>query len=137
MASSLLERTLYRLAVVCCRWQSTPFRTWSFAASPSIVNSTLYATISRALPAGRRESRTQDFSHVNFQIDTTKVGGRCIFVGAVGDDAFGEVVLRRLVDHGVTPQLIRVVRGVLTGAAFVSRLRLQHRPLGRRARKRC
>ena len=26
-----------------------------------------------------------------------QVGGRCIFVGAVGDDAFGEVVLERLV----------------------------------------
>jgi sugar/nucleoside kinase (ribokinase family) len=49
-----------------------------------------------------------------------QVGGRCIFVGAVGDDAFGEVVLRRLVDHGVTPQLIRVVPGVPTGTAFVS-----------------
>ena len=49
-----------------------------------------------------------------------QVGGRCIFVGAVGDDAFGEVVLRRLVDHGVTPQLIRVVPSVPTGTAFVS-----------------
>ena len=49
-----------------------------------------------------------------------QVGGRCTFVGAVGDDAFGEVVLRRLVGHGVTPQLIRVVPGVPTGTAFVS-----------------
>jgi sugar/nucleoside kinase (ribokinase family) len=49
-----------------------------------------------------------------------QVGGRCVFVGAVGDDAFGEVVLRRLVGHGVTPQLIRVVPGVPTGTAFVS-----------------
>jgi pfkB family carbohydrate kinase len=40
--------------------------------------------------------------------------------GAVGDDAFGEVVLRRLVDHGVTPKLIRVIPGVPTGSAFVS-----------------
>ena len=50
-----------------------------------------------------------------------QVGGRCIFVGAVGDDAFGEVVLRRLVDHGVDArQLIRIVTGVPTGTAFVS-----------------
>jgi sugar/nucleoside kinase (ribokinase family) len=49
-----------------------------------------------------------------------QVGGRCIFVGGVGDDAFGEVVLNRLVEHGVTPQLISVVSGVPTGTAFVS-----------------
>jgi len=48
------------------------------------------------------------------------VGGRCIFVGAVGDDAFGEVELNRLVEHGVEPKLIRVVKGVPTGTAFVS-----------------
>src|SRR5437763_14777730 len=49
-----------------------------------------------------------------------QVGGRCIFVGAVGDDAFGEVTLERLVEHGVAPQLIRVVKGAATGSAFVS-----------------
>ena len=49
-----------------------------------------------------------------------QVGGRCIFVGAVGDDAFGEVTLERLVRHGVAPQLIRVVEGAATGSAFVS-----------------
>ncbi len=49
-----------------------------------------------------------------------QVGGRCIFVGAVGDDAFGEVELNRLVEHGVEPKLIRVVKGVPTGTAFVS-----------------
>ena len=49
-----------------------------------------------------------------------QVGGRCIFVGAVGDDAFGEVELNRLIEHGVEPKLIRVVKGVPTGTAFVS-----------------
>src|SRR5208283_2423185 len=48
------------------------------------------------------------------------VGGRCIFVGAVGDDAFGQVELDRLIEHGVEPKLIRVVKGVPTGTAFVS-----------------
>ena len=47
-------------------------------------------------------------------------GARCIFVGGVGDDAFGEVVLERLVQHGVDARLIRVVKGVPTGTAFVS-----------------
>ncbi|MDE3175403.1 MAG: sugar kinase [Pseudomonadota bacterium] len=49
-----------------------------------------------------------------------QVGGRCVFVGAVGDDAFGEVTLERLVQHGVAPQLIRIVKGAATGSAFVS-----------------
>ncbi len=49
-----------------------------------------------------------------------QVGGKCIFVGAVGDDAFGEVELARLVEHGVEPKLIRIVKGVPTGTAFVS-----------------
>jgi sugar/nucleoside kinase (ribokinase family) len=49
-----------------------------------------------------------------------QIGGRCIFVGGIGDDAFGEVVLRRLVDHGVDRRLIRIVKGVPTGTAFVS-----------------
>ena len=30
-----------------------------------------------------------------------QTGGRCIFVGAVGDDAFGQVELDRLIEHGV------------------------------------
>src|SRR5208283_3561840 len=47
-------------------------------------------------------------------------GGRCIFVGAVGDDAFGQVELDRLIEHGVDTSLIKVVKGVPTGTAFVS-----------------
>jgi sugar/nucleoside kinase (ribokinase family) len=49
-----------------------------------------------------------------------QIGGRCMFIGAVGDDAFGEVVLQRLIEHGVEPGLIRIVQGVPTGTAFVS-----------------
>jgi len=47
------------------------------------------------------------------------LGGRAVFAGAVGDDAFGSVILRRLVEDGVDPALIRVVRGVPTGTAHV------------------
>ncbi|PKP72800.1 MAG: sugar kinase [Alphaproteobacteria bacterium HGW-Alphaproteobacteria-6] len=47
------------------------------------------------------------------------LGGRAVFAGAVGDDAFGSVILRRLVGDGVDPALIRVVRGVPTGTAHV------------------
>jgi sugar/nucleoside kinase (ribokinase family) len=49
-----------------------------------------------------------------------RTGGDCIFVGAVGDDAFGEVVLDRLRADGVRTQLIQVLAGVPTGTAFVS-----------------
>jgi sugar/nucleoside kinase (ribokinase family) len=48
------------------------------------------------------------------------LGAQCIFVGAVGDDAFGDVVVERLTNHGVVPALIKVVKGVPTGTAFVS-----------------
>lgn len=49
-----------------------------------------------------------------------RTGGSCIFVGAVGDDAFGQVVLDRLVEDGVDASLIKIVKGVPTGTAFVS-----------------
>ncbi len=48
------------------------------------------------------------------------LGGRAVFAGAVGDDAFGRVILDRLVADGVDPALIRVVPGVPTGTAHVS-----------------
>ena len=47
-------------------------------------------------------------------------GGDCIFVGAVGDDPFGRVVLDRLVEDGVRPDLIATIKDVPTGTAFVS-----------------
>lgn len=46
--------------------------------------------------------------------------GRAVFAGAVGDDAFGTVLLNRLRSDGVDLALIRVVRKVPTGSAFVS-----------------
>jgi sugar/nucleoside kinase (ribokinase family) len=49
-----------------------------------------------------------------------RMGGACIFVGGVGDDAFGQVILTRLVESGVDTRLIKIVKGVPTGTAFVS-----------------
>lgn len=49
-----------------------------------------------------------------------QTGGDCIFVGGVGDDAFGQVVLDRLIEHGVDARLIKIVKGAPTGTAFVS-----------------
>lgn len=46
-------------------------------------------------------------------------GGRAVFAGAVGDDAFGRVILNRLIADGVDPGLIRVIRAVPTGTAHV------------------
>jgi sugar/nucleoside kinase (ribokinase family) len=48
------------------------------------------------------------------------LGGRAIFAGAVGDDAFGTVIQQRLVADGVDPALIRVISGIPTGTAHVS-----------------
>ncbi len=48
------------------------------------------------------------------------IGGRAVFAGAVGDDAFGKVVLQRLTDDDVDPGLILVIAGVPTGTAHVS-----------------
>ncbi len=50
----------------------------------------------------------------------TDFGGSAVFAGAVGDDAFGTVILRRLANAGVRPDSIAVVRGVPTGSAHVS-----------------
>lgn len=49
-----------------------------------------------------------------------RCGGRCIFAGAVGDDAFGKVILDRLKADGVDTSLIAVAPGFPTGSAFVS-----------------
>ena len=49
-----------------------------------------------------------------------RIGGRAIFAGAVGDDAFGTVLLNRLAASGVSQSLIRVVPMMPTGSAFVS-----------------
>ena len=48
------------------------------------------------------------------------LGGRAVFAGAVGDDAFGTVLLNRLKDDGVETALIGVIPGVPTGTAHVS-----------------
>lgn len=49
-----------------------------------------------------------------------RLGASTIFAGAVGDDAFGQVLRRRFTAVGVSCALIRVVPGVPTGSAFVS-----------------
>ena len=49
-----------------------------------------------------------------------RCGGRCIFAGAVGNDAFGQVILDRLTADGVDTSLVAQVSGVPTGSAFVS-----------------
>ncbi len=51
---------------------------------------------------------------------SARVGGDCIFVGGIGDDAFGQVILNRLKEDGVNTGLIKIVKGIPTGTAFVS-----------------
>ena len=49
-----------------------------------------------------------------------RAGATCIFVGAVGDDAFGAVITERLAGDGVDMRLVNTVAGIPTGSAFVS-----------------
>jgi sugar/nucleoside kinase (ribokinase family) len=49
-----------------------------------------------------------------------KVGAAALFAGAVGEDAFGAVLLDRFAADGVSTELIEIVPGVPTGSAFVS-----------------
>jgi sugar/nucleoside kinase (ribokinase family) len=49
-----------------------------------------------------------------------KLGAKAAFVGAVGDDAFGDVLRQRFETDGVDLSLIGRVAGVPTGSAFVS-----------------
>jgi len=49
-----------------------------------------------------------------------KAGASALFAGAVGGDAFGEVILDRFRDDGVATDLVRRFTGVPTGSAFVS-----------------
>ncbi len=49
-----------------------------------------------------------------------RVGGAAVFAGAVGSDAFGQVLRDRLTASGVSGDLIRTVPGVPTGTAHVS-----------------
>lgn len=49
-----------------------------------------------------------------------RVGASTIFVGAVGDDAFGTVLRDRFAAVGVRQDLIATVSGVPTGSAFVA-----------------
>ena len=49
-----------------------------------------------------------------------RIAGKAMFAGAVGDDAFGQVLLDRLRSAGVRDDLIRIVPGVPTGTAHVT-----------------
>ena len=49
-----------------------------------------------------------------------KLGARALFAGAVGGDAFGEVILGRLRRDGVSTDLVATVPNLPTGSAFVS-----------------
>jgi sugar/nucleoside kinase (ribokinase family) len=48
-----------------------------------------------------------------------RTGARAVFAGAVGTDAFGQVVLNRLKADGVSDSLIRRIPGLPTGTAHV------------------
>jgi sugar/nucleoside kinase (ribokinase family) len=49
-----------------------------------------------------------------------RIAGCAMFAGAVGDDAFGQVIVERLRANGVSDRLIKVVNGNPTGTAHVA-----------------
>lgn len=49
-----------------------------------------------------------------------RLGAEALFAGAVGEDAFGAVILDRFRADGVSTRLVRTLPGVPTGTAFVS-----------------
>ncbi len=49
-----------------------------------------------------------------------RIAGSAMFAGAVGDDAFGQVLLDRLRASGVRDDLISVIPGVPTGTAHIA-----------------
>jgi sugar/nucleoside kinase (ribokinase family) len=51
---------------------------------------------------------------------TARCGATALFAGAVGDDAFGEVILDRFREDGVSTDIVARLSGVPTGSAFVS-----------------
>lgn len=75
---------------------------------------------SRHLSAGLYQGPFASGAPGIFIDQAAKVGGRCIFVGAVGNDAFGKVILERLRLDGVDTRLIRTLAELPTGSAFVS-----------------
>lgn len=48
-----------------------------------------------------------------------RLGRKCCFLGNVGDDLFGRVVIDRLNHDGVDTSYVRVVKGYSTGVTFV------------------
>lgn len=49
-----------------------------------------------------------------------RIAGKALFAGAVGDDAFGRLILNRFREAGVDDRLVQVVPGVPTGTAHVA-----------------
>ncbi|MCU0513321.1 MAG: sugar kinase [Anaerolineae bacterium] len=54
-----------------------------------------------------------------FAVQAARLGARVAAVGAVGDDAFGECLLRQLAADGVDRRGVHTLPGHTTGAAFV------------------
>jgi sugar/nucleoside kinase (ribokinase family) len=55
-----------------------------------------------------------------FAAAAARLGAATRFAGVVGDDPFGRLCRRRLVEHGVDVQALRTATGAATGVAFVA-----------------
>nr|WP_247876794.1 ribokinase [Ochrobactrum sp. CM-21-5] len=55
----------------------------------------------------------------NQAVATAKLGGEVRFVGAVGNDAFGELAVKQMQEFGLITDGVRVIDGVDTGMAII------------------
>lgn len=55
----------------------------------------------------------------NQAVAVAKLGGEVCFVGAVGNDAFGELAVKQMQDFSLKTENVRVVKGADTGMAII------------------
>ncbi|MCK0192100.1 carbohydrate kinase [Arenibacter sp. F20364] len=60
-------------------------------------------------------------SPTNVAMNSARLGLKSVLVAAVGNDAFGEYVFKRLAEVGVETKYIRTIEGMPTSVIFVSR----------------
>jgi ribokinase len=68
---------------------------------------------------GRRVERFGGGQGANAAVAAARLGARVVFVGAVGDDAFGEEARAGLVAEGIECGELRALAGEATGAALI------------------
>ncbi len=69
--------------------------------------------------AGEKFSTGPGGKGLNQAIAVSKLGAKVKMLGAVGDDVFGERMLKALNDNGVDTKYIKVIKGISSGIAII------------------